>query len=160
MTTFEKTTKGLDEIKNKTHGLSIIERRVLIFIDGKRTFDDLKSLPRVTDLDGIISLLETEGYITQAVVSAAPSDEPLSPFRELPAIFQQDKFDMAKHYMTNTLNHFKGFYGATRLVREIDECQTHEELRGFYEAWCEGIEGTRAGNKRMEKLQKDLLVVL
>ncbi len=172
MTIFEKTTKGLEEIKNKTYGLSMIERRVLIFIDGKRTFDDLKSLPRVTDLDGIISLLQTDGYIAQATGSTAPanevslsglseySDELLPPFRELPATFQLKKFNMAKHYMTNTLNHFKGFYGATRLVREIDECQTHEELRVFYDEWCEVIEGTRAGKKRMDKLRKDLLAVL
>ncbi|CAA6826559.1 MAG: Unknown protein [uncultured Thiotrichaceae bacterium] len=172
MTIFEKTTKGLEEIKDKTHGLSMIERRVLIFIDGKRTFDDLKTLPRVTDLGGIISLLQTDGYIAQTAGSKAPANEaPLSglsaqsgkmlpPFRELPATFQPEKFNMAKHYMTNTLNHFKGFYGATRLVREIDGCQTHEELRVFYDEWCESIEGTRAGKKRMETLRKDLLAVL
>lgn len=174
MTVFEKTLRGQEEIKHKAHGLSMIERRVLIFIDGKRTVDDLKSLPRVTDLDGIISLLETGSYIAQVAKPTAPapaheiplsgsqeqSGEPLPSFRELPPTFQPDKFNMAKHYMTNTLNHFKGFYGATRLVREIDNCQTHEELRGFYTVWCQDIDATRAGKKRMEKLRKDLLDVL
>lgn len=174
MTVFEKTLRGQEEIKNKAHGLSMVERRVLICIDGKRTFDDLKSLPRVTDLDSIISFLQTGSYIAQVAEAAASpltheiplsgsqeqSGEPLPPFRELPATFQPDKFNMAKHYMINTLNHFKGFYGATRLVRELDNCQTHEELRGFYDAWYQGIEGTRAGKKRMDKLRKDLLDVL
>ncbi len=175
MTVFEKTLKGQEEVKNKTHNLSMIERRVLIFIDGKRTLDDLRSLPGVKDLDGVLSLLSTQGYIVQmaevkkasaSVSEASPSashhppGEPDSPFRKLPETFQPDKFNMAKHYMINTLNHFKGFYGATRLVREIDACQTHEELRGFYDAWCERIDGTRAGNKQGEKLRQDLLDVL
>ncbi len=176
MTVFEKTLKGQEEVKNKAHNLSMIERRVLIFIDGKRTLDDLRSLPGVKDLDGVLSLLSTQGYIVQmaeAKQASTPTSETSlsiphkpsggaadSPFRELPETFQPDKFNMAKHYMINTLNHFKGFYGATRLVREIDACQTHEELRGFYDAWCERIDGTRAGNKQGGKLRQDLLDVL
>lgn len=169
MTIFEKTPKGQEEVKSKAHGLSMIERRVLIFIDGKRTLDDLKALPRVDDLDGIIDLLQTHDYIAQTeeappapitVHAASEQSDEAPAFRELPETFQQDKFDMAKNYMTNTLNHFKGFYGATRLVRDIDECQTHEGLRELYQAWLEGIDGTRAGKKQRDKLRKELLDVL
>lgn len=170
---FKKTPKGQAEVKNKVYGLSMIERRVLIFIDGKRTLDELQSLPRVTALDNVLDLLKTEDYITQVeelaaldANSEAPSPESpessdgLPPFRELPLTFQPDKFNMAKNYMTNTLNHFKGFYGATRLVRDIDGCQTHEELRDLYSAWLENIDGTRAGKKQRDKLRKELLDVL
>lgn len=166
MIIYEKTPKGLDEVKSKAHGLSMIERRVLIFVDGKRTLDAISALPRVDDPDNIIGFLETEGFITPAATAAPPAAEssrpevPDTPFRELPATFQPEKFNMAKNYMTNTLNHFKGFYGATRLVREIDECRTHEELRALYDAWCREIDGTRQSKKRGDQLRKDLLDVL
>lgn len=56
---FAKTPKGVEEVQTKANGLSMIERWVLISIDGKRTFDDLKNLPRVEDLDGILTRLES-----------------------------------------------------------------------------------------------------
>lgn len=166
MIIFEKTTKGLEEVRSKAHDLSMIERRVLIFIDGKRTLAAISALPRVENLDSIVSFLEAEGYIAPTAAAEPPAEEALtpeeslSPFRELPATFQPEKFNMAKNYMTNTLNHFKGFYGATRLVREIDECQSHDELRALYDAWCKEIDGTRQSKKRVEQLRKDLLEVL
>lgn len=79
MMVFEKTPKGQEEVKDKAHGLSMIERRVLIFINGKRTLDDLKALPRVADLDGIISLLQTEGYISETEAATAKTSEQNTP---------------------------------------------------------------------------------
>jgi hypothetical protein len=62
--------------------------------------------------------------------------------------------------MVNTLNAFKGFYGATSLVRSIDHCQTHEELRDLFDAWHESISGTRQWQKQGADLQKKLLDVI
>nr|CAA6829834.1 MAG: Unknown protein [uncultured Thiotrichaceae bacterium] len=176
MTIYEKTSMGLEEIKSKVRGLSMIERRVLIFIDGKRTVDDLGALPRVKDLDGIITLLVSEGYIAPSGVQGSPvapasaaevppsiqeqPGEPTPSFRDLPEKFQPEKFDMAKNFMTNTLNHFKGFYGATSLVREIDACEDHDALRALYGAWCEQMDSSRQGLKQGKKLRKDLLDVI
>ena len=47
---FAKTRKGQDEIATKAGGLSPRVRRVLIFVDGKRTVDDLRSLLQSDDL--------------------------------------------------------------------------------------------------------------
>ncbi|MGB3916557.1 hypothetical protein J9253_18550 [Thiothrix litoralis] len=159
---FIKTPKGVEEVETKANGLSMIQRWVLISIDGKRTFEDLKTLPRVNDLSGILVLLETGGYITpvKAPVNLAPPVANLSLFRALPATFDPKTFSMAKHFMINTLNAFKGPYDATSLVRNIDHCQTHEELRALFEQWHEEIGNTRQGQKQGKDLQKKLLDVL
>lgn len=179
---FIKTPKGVQEIETKANGLSTIERWVLIYIDGKRTLEDLKTLPRVNDLHGIITMLEGAGYITPLNgASASSTPLPASPvvtpvatpavsqpapttsasiFRELPATFDSAKFGMAKNFMINTLNTFQGFYGVTALVRKLDHCQTHEELRSLYDEWYSAIIGTRQGLKQERTLREKLLAVL
>ncbi|MBU1723047.1 MAG: hypothetical protein KJ892_04230 [Gammaproteobacteria bacterium] len=179
---FAKTPKGIEEVETKAHGLSRLERSVLIYVDGKRTEEDFKILPRVSaELDNILAMLESGGYITPVGMAASPAAHPApavltnnapSPvadpvsgvtstiFRELPATFDPAKFNMAKNFMTNTLNAFKGPYGATTLVRNIDHCQTHEELRALFDQWHEAIANTRQGQKQGKDLQAKLLDVL
>ncbi|QTR45956.1 hypothetical protein J9253_18525 [Thiothrix litoralis] len=165
---FIKTPKGVEEVETKANGLAMIQRWVLISIDGKRTFADLKTLPRVNDLEGILTFLETGGYITPVstptsvgsdMAKQAPNTA-LSIFRPLPATVDPKTFGMAKHFMINTLNAFCGSYGATALVRSIDQCQTHEELRALFDRWHEDIANTRQGQKQGKDLQKKLLDVL
>ena len=60
-----KTAKGREEIETKAGGLSPAMRRVLIYIDGKRTLTDLRLLPRVEDLASTLQVLEQGGYIAR-----------------------------------------------------------------------------------------------
>ncbi|SDZ84476.1 hypothetical protein SAMN05660964_00378 [Thiothrix caldifontis] len=167
---FSKTFKGIEEVETKANGLSRLERWVLIYIDGKRTFEELQTLPRVDDLGGILNFLEVGGYIapinhvpkgvsTPSTTQQISATEP-SLFRELPATFDPAKFNMAKNFMMNSLNAFKGAYGATNLVRSIDHCQTHAELRALFEQWHEEIANTRQGQKQGKDLREKLLVVI
>lgn len=182
ITIFAKTPKGIEEVETKANGLSRLERSVLIYIDGKRTTEDLKVLPRVSEeLSTILGALETGGYIMLlsatatnptpkpvALTAPRPASAPGSDimpaksgiFRELPAKFEPEKFNMAKHFMINTLNFFKGQYGATSLVRSIDLCQTHEDLRTHFDIWHEVITSTKQGQKQERELREKLLAVL
>jgi hypothetical protein len=168
---FIKTPKGIEEVETKANGLSMIQRWVLISIDGKRTFEELKTLPRVNDLNSILILLETDGYITPVKTSinvipipnvATNQTADITPtlFRTLPATFDPKQFSMAKNFMINTLNTFCGAYGVTALVSSIDHCQTHEELRALFKRWHEDIGNTRQGQKQGKDLQKKLLDVI
>ena len=47
---FAKTRKGLDEIASRSGGLKPRERRLLIFIDGKRPLDELQRMLQADDL--------------------------------------------------------------------------------------------------------------
>ena len=72
---FAKTAKGHAEITTKAGGLTPRIRRVLIFIDGKRTVEDLRSMLTADDLQITLGRLEEEGYIElihgAAIASAA-----------------------------------------------------------------------------------------
>lgn len=173
---YSKTAKGIAEVETKANGLSRLERSVLIYIDGKRTSEEIKQLPRVSDqLTNILHTLETGGYIqlitpshptpapppTLATATTTPHDAASAGiFRPLPATFEPETFAMAKNFMINTLNFFKGQYGATALVRNIDHCRTHEELRSYFEAWHTAITSTTQGQKRERELREKLLAVL
>lgn len=169
-TIFAKTPKGVEEVETKANGLSRIERSVLIYVDGKRGIAELKTLPRVDDLASILGFLATGGYIAPlnnatADVVTTPDASPVaatdsSLFRELPASTDPAKFNMAKNFMMNSLNAFKGAYGATNLVRNIDRCQTHAELRALFEPWYEEIANTRQGQKQGKALREKLLAVI
>ncbi len=58
-TRFGKTDKGRQEMARRSGALSPVERRLLILIDGTRSFNDLGSFVRVGELDdGVRKLLE------------------------------------------------------------------------------------------------------
>ena len=60
---FVKTQKGHDEIATKAGGLSPRVRRILIFVDGKRSVEELRSMILADDLQHTLGMLEEEGYI-------------------------------------------------------------------------------------------------
>lgn len=68
---YSKTEKGQEEIKTRAGGLSQRMRQVLIFIDGKRSRDDLYGMLKGDDLDELLAALATQGLI-EATGSAAP----------------------------------------------------------------------------------------
>ncbi|MBL8405898.1 MAG: hypothetical protein JNL16_15245, partial [Dechloromonas sp.] len=91
---FAKTQKGHDEIATKAGGLSPRVRRILIFVDGKRTVEELRGMILADDLQHTLGMLEEEGYIEfhdlkgvpQAAVPPPPAKLPsITAFGDLPA---------------------------------------------------------------------------
>ena len=185
---FIKTPKGREEIDSKTGGLSLIMRRVLIFLDGKRTVRELKALPKIDDVEQIINNLEKQGYIQlisgesvplQTAPTSSNNTNPLlanrtnsnsipafipparnGNFRPLPARLDATQLKMAKNFMTNTLNAFVGTFGSSSLISRIERCDDHESLRGIYDDWLNAIMNTKQGKKDAENLKAKLLEVL
>ena len=185
---FIKTPKGREEIDSKTGGLSLIMRRVLIFLDGKRTVRELKALPKIDDVEQIINNLEKQGYIQlisaesvplQTAPTSSNNTNPLlanrtnsnsipafipparnGNFRPLPARLDATQLKMAKNFMTNTLNAFVGTFGSSALISRIERCDDHESLRGIYDDWLNAIMNTKQGKKDAENLKAKLLEVL
>lgn len=62
---FTKTAKGVSEVSTRAGALSLAARRVLIMIDGKRTVGDLAPLMRAGEVEGILSALEAQGFISR-----------------------------------------------------------------------------------------------
>jgi hypothetical protein len=68
---FQKTTLGLEEIANRSRGLSARMRRCLILIDGKRSTLDLMKTLQGEELSPMFQTLEIEGYIE--LIGSAPN---------------------------------------------------------------------------------------
>lgn len=165
---FAKTPKGHDEITTRAGGLSHRDRRVLIFVDGKKTVEDMLDMLQSDDLLNTLSMLEAEGYIE--VVSSvndkgrtAAPDEPVSSitsFRPLPNPTNQKELDMAKNYMMNSLKAFVGPHAHLSIVEAVFAATDHAQLREQYDAWFAAITDTSQGKRRAEHLRAELLKVI
>ncbi len=165
---FAKTRKGQEEIETRSGGLTPRIRRVLIFVDGKRTVDDLRGMLQADDLQHTLGMLEEEGYIEMAGITGAtgkpaPLAAPLpavTAFRELPAEHDPVQFQMAHNFMTNTLNAFVGSLGASSLLDRIDSCHNHAALRALFDDWYHAMVMSRDGKREAEALRAKLLKVI
>lgn len=165
---FAKTRKGQEEIETRAGGLSPRVRRVLIFVDGKRTVDDLRAMLQSDDLQHTLGMLEEDGYIevgavTSSAGTAPPPTAPLPPvtaFRELPAETDPVALQKARNFMVNTLNVFVGTLGASSLLNRLDQCRDHAELRALFNEWYHAIVMSREGKREAEALRAKLLEVI
>ncbi|MCE1183230.1 MAG: hypothetical protein LWW81_13170 [Rhodocyclales bacterium] len=166
---FSKTTKGHDELTTKAGGLTPRQRRVLIFIDGKRTVDDLRGMLQSDDLQHTLGMLEEDGFIevagvTNAAGKAAPAPKGPLPsvdaFRPLPAEVDPIKLQQARNFMVNTLNAFVGALGTSTLLDKLDQAQGHAELRALFDEWYHAIVMSREGKREAEGLREKLLQVI
>jgi hypothetical protein len=179
---FTKTAKGYDEVETKAGGLPPVLRRVLIFVNGKRNLDELKTLPRVDDLQQALLQLEQDGYIYRAsnadspttLVSpavavittppagSAPVPVPVSEgeFRPLPPINSPLHIQQLRNFMSNTLSVFVGSFGSSALLGRLQNAQTHAEFRSLFPEWYTAITGSRDGRREADKLRAELLKLI
>jgi outer membrane biosynthesis protein TonB len=75
--TFGKTAKGQDEIKTRVAGLSQKLRQVLIFVDGKRTVEELKDMLKADDINEMLTALAEQGLV-EKVAAAKPAAAPVA----------------------------------------------------------------------------------
>ncbi len=129
-----KTDKGRAEIATRSNALSPLQRRVLIFVDGKRTVNDLSAFVRVGELGGALSHLMALGMI-ESTDSASTLEAPVAPG------FAAAEPTQAPRPATS-LAHFQEVrQQASAFVREslgasgepiceaIDRCNSPDELR-------------------------------
>lgn len=165
---FAKTTRGQDELVNRSGTLTPRQRRILIFIDGKHSVADLRQLVAADDLTHTLGMLEEEGFIELSGLKSAdgqvaPDTGPLpsiTAFRALPTELDPQKLDMARNYMLNTIKMFCGNYTHITLQSDIAEAADHAALREHFDAWYRVIIDTRDGKRRAEELRANLLKVI
>ena len=165
---FAKTQKGQDEIATKAGGLSPRVRRVLIFVDGKRSVDDMRAMLQSDDLQHTLGMLEEEGYIeVGGVIDAAarlkPAPGPLASitaFTDLPSDPDPLRLQQARNFMTNTLNAFCGALGNSSLLDRIEKASNHADLRAMYDEWYHAIVMSREGKREAEVLRGKLLQII
>lgn len=63
---FAKTPKGSAEVAARGGALTLSARRILIMIDGKRSLGELSAMLRSVEIETLIGLLESQGFIQRS----------------------------------------------------------------------------------------------
>lgn len=175
---FAKTAAGQQEIASRGLGLSPLARRLLVLIDGRRTGEELA--PFVAGNDLSVYLNELLGHscveahapvapVTKAAKMTAEAAEihPLPAastdwLAVLPPVETRSAKDleMARNFMTNTVNGIFGHHNRISLVESIYNSKTSSELRNVYHAWASALDTNSTGHKRLPELREKLFAVL
>jgi hypothetical protein len=166
---FTKTAKGHEEMTNKSGSLSPRVRRLLIFVDGKRTVEDLRGMLQADDLQHTLGMLEEDGYIEVSGPGSASNESSkkeaaplpsITEFTELPNPPDPIRLQMSRNFMTNTINAFVGALGTSTLLEHIENAANHAELRAVYDEWYHTIVMSREGKREAEALRAKLLKII
>lgn len=176
---FAKTEIGQHEIKTRELGLPPMVRRLLILIDGKRCGKELAPMLMGQSLDALLAQLidkECVSLVARAETASAPStilargNSPSNPegaaadaaLAALPAAdSRSDKnLEMARNFMTNTLNMEFGMNMRLSLIEAIANCSTSAELRQIYPTWFSTMKSSKGGAKDLPSLTEKLFRVL
>lgn len=169
--TFIKTAAGQQEIRARALGLSALARRILILVDGQRTGRDLGVFAAGDDITVLLTELLRLDCIAvvaglaadAAVISQTPLNEPMQDdLVGLPAAQTRTAKDveMARNFMTNTVNTLFGHHNRISLIESIHRCQSADELRKVFPAWKQALESNSSGKKRLPEMIEKLFVVL
>ncbi|HRH73629.1 MAG TPA: hypothetical protein PLM62_11080 [Zoogloea sp.] len=164
---FSKTRKGHDEIENRSGALSPRVRRVLIFVDGKRSVEDLRGMLQSDDLQHTLGMLEEDGFIemigpASAMSAGAPAaiQGSVTAFRLHPPGDDPVRLQQARNFMLNTLNAFVGALGTSSLQDRVEAARSPAELRTLFDEWYHAIVSSRDGRREAEQLRSKLLEVI
>ena len=156
---YDKTSSGQQEITANAAGLSMMERRVLILVNGENDFEKLAKLSLCDDIEAVVNrLLElelievTEPTIVEAEAPAeAANDAPES----------GDNTDVhavsAREFMCNTLQTFGNRVRIGPLHKQIEEATDLESLKQLVKPWYQSISETPGGMYQADDLRKEVL---
>ena len=154
----DKTPTGQKEVNENAAGLSMMERRVLILINGENDVEKLAKLSLCDDIEAVIDrLLELEMVeVTEPTIiqAEAANDTPAS----------DNETDVhtvsAREFMCNTLNTFGNHVRVAPLHKQIAETTELEALRQLLKPWYQSISETPGGMYQADDLRKEVLEML
>lgn len=175
-TSFSKTSAGQLEIQSRSLRLAPLVRRLLVLIDGKRTGAELEAFSAGQDVVPLIGELLDQGLVSMrsspapVAVAVVPATNPSASSALAgtdwlaalpPAETRTEKeLEMARNFMTNTVNNIFGHHNRISLIETIHGCKSTGELRAVYGMWASAMETHSAGHKRLPEFREKLFAVL
>ena len=161
---YDKTQSGKTEITANGAGLSMMERRVLILVNGENDVANLTKLSLSDDIGPTIDRLLELGLI-EAVESTvvdlkAPAAEAVAAADGNAAIDGNQLVIEAREFMCNTLQTFGNRVRIVDLNNTIASSSEFGELEGLVKPWYHAISETPGGMYQADDLRKDLLKLL
>ena len=133
-TTFFKTDKGRTEIGERQGGLSGLQRRVLIMVDGKKTINDLGAFVRVGELDDVLAhllacgLVASSDHIAPLLAPAAPGFAAAQPHEAPRPATSPEEFKKVREQAASFVQERLGSSGEP-ICEAIQRCNSPAELR-------------------------------
>jgi hypothetical protein len=168
---YTKTQKGQDEVGARTGGLTPRVRRLLIFIDGKRTTEQLKAMVGEASFAESMELLSASGYIealsgaapeaaevaatVAQAASAAATSPPPQAATEDPRVL-----DVAHKLMLNSLSDYTGPIKYRALMQRIREASTTQGLRQLIDEWYEAVNDNPSASFAVDELKHQIMDTL
>lgn len=173
---YAKTRKGHDEMVERTGGLTLRVRRLLIFIDGKHTNEELQAMAGGVSFTESIEFLRASGYIEELskvamVVAEIDADAetevefeteavPTTATVTTPTDADPQVRDVVRELMLNSLSEYTGSLKYRALMRRIRHEITTEGLRQLSDEWYEAINDNPDASLVAEELKTRILDVL
>ncbi|MBI1907396.1 MAG: hypothetical protein HYS20_14365 [Rhodocyclales bacterium] len=168
---YTKTQKGHDEVGARTGGLTPRVRRLLIFIDGKRTNEQLQAMVGDASVAESIELLRASGYIEELsgaapaaaeAVAAVAQATPIAAATAAPSSTAVDPrvLDVAHKLMLNSLSDYTGPLKYRALMQRIREESTINGLKQLTEEWYEAVNDNPAASFAVDELKHQILDTL
>ncbi len=151
---YDKTETGKKEITDSAAGLSMMQRRVLILVNGENEADRLAKLSLCDEIDATINhLLElglievTEPTVVEIPAQVAPEN----------AAASDEVTVTARDLMCNTLQTFGNKIKITDLHNTIAETSDLNALKDLVKPWYHALSETPGGMYQADDLRKEVL---
>jgi hypothetical protein len=168
---FSKTDIGQREIQSRSMALAPLVRRLLVLVDGQKTGKELAVYAGGTEVEPLLQELLDKGCVEARARSR--THEPASAGDGKPkaggidasglpdaATRTASENEMARNFMTNTVNTIFGQHARLSLIETISRAKGTDGLRQAYLSWLKAMEDDRVGAKRLPELREKLFKVL
>ena len=161
---YDKTENGKKEITDSAAGLSMMQRRVLILVNGENEVEKLAKLSLCGEIDATIDhLLElglikvAETTVVEIPAQAAPENAAADKEVTVTEVTITEVTVTARDLMCNTLQTFGNKIKIAKLHNTITETSDPEALKDLVKPWYQALSETPGGMYQADDLRKEVL---
>lgn len=158
MDMYDKTSSGQQEVAANAAGLSMMERRVLILVNGENEVGNLAKLSLCDDIDPVIDRLIELEFIDVVEPTEIEAVKPAQEAGDTTEVEAQAI--TAREFMCNTLQTFGNQMRIAKLNNQIAESTDLDTLKQLVQPWYEAISDTPGGMYQADDLRKEVLELL
>ena len=156
---YDKTSSGQQEVTANSAGLSMMERRVLILVNGENDFEKLAKLSLCDDIGAVVNRLLELDLIEITEPTVVEAQAPAEAANDAPESGDDTDVlaDGAREFMCSTLQTFGNHVRIAPLHKQIAETTDLESLKQLVKPWYQSISETPGGMYQADDLRKEVL---
>ena len=158
MDMYDKTSSGQQEVAANAAGLSMMERRVLILVNGEHEVGNLAKLSLCEDIDPVINRLVELEFIDVVEPTEIEAAKPAQVADDITE--SEAQAVTAREFMCNTLQTFGNQMRIAKLNNQIADSADLDSLKQLVQPWYEAISDTPGGMYQADDLRKEVLELL